>query len=112
METGELLEAQDWDEPGEVEVILDGPEALQRAMVRRADGATKPRIEVFFRLAGAERRGLFRFETGAWSMVLRLAYDHAVDRLEAAEGPVRAVLSNGDRPTLRIKPVQQGLRAA
>lgn len=51
-----------------------------------------PDIELFFRLADEQDLGVFKFKTGSWGFASDLAYNGVEAALEAAEGPVKAVL--------------------
>lgn len=89
---------------GDGETLDDGspdPDAhltfAQRKEKARAGTGAEPQIEVFFRLAENPDLGIFKFQTGSWSLASDLAYNGTVDDLEdlAADsetGKVRAVL--------------------
>lgn len=64
----------------------------RKAKARDGFGA-EPSIELTFRLADDPDLGLFRFQSGSWSLASDLAYDGTDGKLEAAEGPARARLS-------------------
>jgi len=51
-----------------------------------------PDVEVFFRLAEQPDLGIFKFQTGSWSMVSDLAYNGTEDELSDYEGPIKATL--------------------
>lgn len=122
---------------GDVEVILDGSNALRQAMIlwgrngkiiRKSDGETivypddlkgtpdpqagqtlaerkaeakagtgaEPQIEVYFRLAEDPDLGIFKFQSGSWSLASDLGYHGTEDEIaEIAESgsKIRASLS-------------------
>lgn len=51
-----------------------------------------PQIEIFFRLAEAPDLGVFKFQTGSWSLASDLAVFGIEDELAGFGGPVKAVL--------------------
>lgn len=61
------------------------PQAGQTLQERKAaakDGTgAEPRIEIFFRLAENPDLGIFKFQTGSWSMASDLAYNGTEDEL-------------------------------
>ncbi|AYN57748.1 recombination directionality factor [Arthrobacter phage DrManhattan] len=139
---------QDWEAKGEdnievftaskeIDVILDGPNALRQKMVlwsragkliQSGDGQTidypedkagpdpdahlsfqerkakardgfgaEPQIEVYFRLAEDPDLGIFKFQTGSWSMASDLAYNDTEGELtdyaaDSETGKVKGVL--------------------
>lgn len=139
---------QDWEAKGEdnievftaskeVEIILDGTNALRQKMVlwsragkliQSGDGQTidypedkagpdpdaalsfqerkakardgfgaEPQIELYFRLADEPDLGIFKFQTGSWSMASDLAYNDTEGELadyaaDSETGKVKAVL--------------------
>lgn len=100
----------------------DATLSFQERKQKARDGfGAEPQIELYFRLAEAEDLGIFKFQTASWSLASDLAYFGVDEELEAAGGPVRAVLGleevsfvakNGPRagqtvsytkPTVKIK---------
>jgi hypothetical protein len=85
---------------GDGEVLDDGtpdPQAGQtlaerKAAAREGTGA-EPQIEIYFRLADNPDLGLFKFQTGSWSMASDLGYDGIEEKIAEVGGPVRATLS-------------------
>lgn len=75
------------------------PQAGQSFQERKAEAkkgtGAEPRIEIFFRLADAEELGIFKFQSGSWSLVSDLSYTGADDEIsDLAEGEkLRATLS-------------------
>lgn len=51
-----------------------------------------PQIEVYFRLAEEPDLGVFKYQTGSWSMVQDLVRDQTVEALEEIDGPALASL--------------------
>lgn len=51
-----------------------------------------PQIEVYFRLAAQPDLGIFKFQTGSWSLAQDLAAYDVEGQLEEIDGPTRAVL--------------------
>lgn len=51
-----------------------------------------PQIELYFRLVGEEDLGIFKFQTGSWSLAYDLAADGIEDQLAEIGGPARAFL--------------------
>lgn len=91
---GETISYPD-DRKGEAD-----PQAGQTLQERKAaakDGTgAEPRIEIFFRLAEKPDLGIFKFQSGSWSLASDLAYHGTEDEIEeiAADGAkVRASLS-------------------
>jgi len=100
---GKLIEASDG-------AVLDFPEerkgepdpdanlSFQERKQRARDGIGKePQIEVYFRLKGQEDLGIFKFQTGSWSLASDMAYNDVEGALEDAiadsdEGKAVAVL--------------------
>ena len=52
-----------------------------------------PSIEVFFRLADEPDLGVFKFQSGSWSLASDLAYNDTEGKLADSDGLVRATLS-------------------
>lgn len=70
--------------------------AERKAKARDGVGA-EPQIEVYFRIAGEEDLGIFKFQTGSWSMAQDLARDNVEGDLadysaDSETGKVRGVL--------------------
>ncbi|RBL99235.1 hypothetical protein C1H84_16250 [Glutamicibacter soli] len=70
------------------ETLSDGspdPDAeltFQERKQKARDGVgAEPQIEVFFRIADHEDLGIFKFQTGSWSMAQDLARDNAENEL-------------------------------
>lgn len=76
---------------GDGETLEDGtpdPDAALSFAERKQKGrdgiGPVPQIELFFRLVGEEDLGIFKFQTGSWSMAADLVRDGVEDALEAA----------------------------
>lgn len=54
--------------------------AERKAKAREGTGA-EPQVEIFFRLAADPDLGIFKFQTGSWSMVSDLAYHRVEDEI-------------------------------
>lgn len=63
----------------------------RKAAAKEGTGA-EPQIELYFRLAANPDLGIFKFQSGSWSLASDLAYHGVAEALEAAEGPVKAKL--------------------
>jgi hypothetical protein len=86
------------------ETLSDGtpdPDAelsFQERKQKARDGVgAEPQIEVYFRIAGHEDLGIFKFQTGSWSMAQDLARDDVEGKLadlvaDSETGKVKAVL--------------------
>lgn len=59
----------------------------------KKDIGAAPDIGIFFRLADEPELGIFQFKTGSWGLAHDLAAEDVAGKLEAAEGPSKAVLS-------------------
>lgn len=76
----------------------DADLSFQERKQKGRDGiGPEPQIELYFRLVGAEDLGIFKFQTGSWSMVSDLAYDGTEDALadaiaDSATGKAKATL--------------------
>lgn len=87
-------------ETDSIEILLDGPAAVRRQMVPwpatdrpNRDGiGAKPQIEVYFRLASSPDLGVFKFQTGSWSLASDLVHSKTDEELNAIDGPTRAIL--------------------
>jgi len=86
-------ETLDWpeDKAGTPDPDADLPFAERKAKGQDGTGMT-PQIEVYFKLADQPDLGVFKFQTGSWSLARDLAADRTVDQLEQIGGPVRATL--------------------
>lgn len=51
-----------------------------------------PQIEIYFRLAANPELGIFKFQTGSWSMAYDLAANNTAEKLEEFEGAIAANL--------------------
>ncbi|MGZ0151857.1 recombination directionality factor [Kribbella sp. WER1] len=106
-----------------------GQSLAQRKEEARNGTGAEPQIEVYFRLAGNEDLGVFKFQSGSWSLASDLAYNGVADELDdlsadADDGKVHAHLSleevsfiakNGPRAGQTVsytKPVLKIKRAA
>lgn len=57
-------------------------EDFQTRKAKAKDGTgAEPKIEVFFRLASDPELGIFKFQSGSWSMVSDLAYHNVEDQI-------------------------------
>jgi hypothetical protein len=73
-----------------------GQTLAERKEAAREGTGSEPRIEVYFRLADDPDLGIFKFQTGSWSMVSDLAYNETEEQIEeilADGGEVRATLA-------------------
>ncbi|WP_224768999.1 recombination directionality factor [Nocardioides ochotonae] len=70
-----------------------GQSLQERKDAARAGTGAEPRIELFFRLADAPDLGVFKFQSGSWSLARDLAYFGTEDELADYDGPVRATLA-------------------
>ncbi|WP_159619891.1 hypothetical protein [Arthrobacter zhaoguopingii] len=89
---------------GDGQVLDDGtpdPDAALSFQERKAkarDGiGAEPQIEVYFRIAGEEELGLFKFQTGSWSLASDLVYNKTEEEIEdyaadSESGKVKAIL--------------------
>jgi hypothetical protein len=66
--------------------------AERKAKARDGFGA-EPQIEVYFRLAENPDLGIFKFQTGSWSLASDLAYNGVEDELSDIDGPTKATLA-------------------
>lgn len=85
---------------GDGETLDDGtpdPDAeltfAERKQKGRDGTGPEPQIEVYFRLAEDEDLGIFKFQTGSWSLAQDLAAYNVEDELKAIDGRAKAVLS-------------------
>jgi hypothetical protein len=62
----------------------------ERKEAAKAGTGCDPQIEVYFRLAADPDLGIFKFQTGSWSMVRDLGAEE--DKLAEIDGPARATL--------------------
>jgi hypothetical protein len=73
------------------------PDAMLSFQERKQKGrdgtGPEPSIELIFRLAEEPDLGLFRYQTGSWSLVSDLAYNGVEDALAEIDGPAKAVLA-------------------
>ena len=91
--SGNLLQS------GDGETLEDGtadPDAELTFAERKKKGqdgiGPVPQIELFFRLAENPDLGIFKFQTGSWSLAQDLAYYGTEAELAGYDGPVKAVL--------------------
>ena len=81
----------------EVEIILADPKALRQRMVlwsRAGNGpGPSPQIEVYFRLAQEPDLGIFKYQTGSWSLASDLVRNETEEALEEIDGPTLATLA-------------------
>jgi hypothetical protein len=77
-----------------------GQTLAERKEEARNGTGSEPRIEVFFRLAAEPDLGLFKFQTGSWSMVSDLAYNDTEGEIEDAD-----VDGKGVKATLSLEEV-------
>ena len=76
-----------------VDVVIDGPSSTRQLVVLDGPGGRPaPQIEVYFRLAEEPDLGVFKYQTGSWSMVQDLVRDQTVEALEEIDGPALASL--------------------
>lgn len=54
----------------------------ERKMKAREGTGAEPQVEVYFRLAADEDLGIFKFQSGSWSMVSDLAYHNVEEQIE------------------------------
>lgn len=80
------------DRKGEPDPDADLSLQERKAKAREGTGA-EPQVEIYFRIAGVEDLGLFKFQSGSWSLVGDLGYNGTADELEEIDGPTRATLS-------------------
>lgn len=66
--------------------------AERKAKGREGTGP-EPQIEIFFRLADEPDLGIFKFQSGSWSLASDLAYDQTDVALEEVGGPAKATLT-------------------
>ena len=81
----------------------DAELAFQERKAKARDGlGAEPQIEVYFRLAEDPDLGIFKFQSGSWSMASDLAYDDT-------EGNLRDAIADSEdgkaRATLKIEEV-------
>lgn len=69
-----------------------GKSLAERKQLARDGVGPEPQIELYFRLADDPDLGLFKFQSGSWSMVSDLAYHGVPEALEDADGPQLATL--------------------
>lgn len=84
---------------GDGQTLDDGtpdPDAnlsFQERKQKARDGiGAEPQIEVYFRLAANPDLGIFKFQTGSWSLASDLAYAGVEDELDEIDGPTKATL--------------------
>lgn len=87
---GETIEFPD-DLKGEADPQAGQTLAERKAAAKEGTGA-EPQIEVYFRLAENPDLGIFKFQSGSWSLASDLAYHGTQEELEDAEGPMKATL--------------------
>jgi hypothetical protein len=81
----------------------DAELSFQERKAKARDGVgAEPQIEIYFRLAEDPDLGIFKFQTGSWSMASDLAYDDT-------EGNLRDAIADSEdgkaRATLKIEEV-------
>jgi len=94
-----------WSRQGKLVIDSDGetyadgtpdPDAELTFAERKKKGqdglGPAPQIEVYFRLAEEPDLGVFKYQTGSWSMVQDLVRDQTVEALEEIDGPALASL--------------------
>lgn len=96
---GKLIQAGDGqtlDYPEDKKGQPDPDAALtfqERKQKGRDGTGPEPSIELIFRLAEEPDLGLFRYQTGSWSLVSDLAYNGVEDALAEIDGPAKATLA-------------------
>jgi hypothetical protein len=88
---GETITAPD-DKKGQPDPDADLTFAERKVKYNDGTGPG-PEITVFFRLAANPEMGVFKFQTGSWSMVRDLAQDQTDEKLAEINGPTRATLA-------------------
>jgi hypothetical protein len=84
----------DYPEEKRGEPDPDGALSFQERKAKARDGiGAEPQIEVYFRLVGEEDLGIFKFQTGSWSMASDLGYNDTEGQLEEIDGPALAKLT-------------------
>lgn len=87
---GEFLDYPD-DKKGEPDPDADLSFAERKKKGQDGIGPV-PQIEVYFRLAEDPDLGIFKFQTGSWSMAQDIVRDAVDDDLAAIDGPTKATL--------------------
>ena len=64
----------------------------ERKQLGRAGLGPNPDVEVYFRLAAQPDLGVFKFQTGSWSLVQDFAYNDTEAKLEEVDGKIAATL--------------------
>ncbi|CCQ44297.1 putative uncharacterized domain protein [Pseudarthrobacter siccitolerans] len=86
----------DYPEDRKGEPDPDAHLSFQERKAKARDGfGAEPQIEVYFRLAENPDLGIFKFQTGSWSMASDLAYNGVEDELAdliADHGKAKAIL--------------------
>jgi hypothetical protein len=95
-----------WSRAGKLVIDSDGetyadgtpdPDAMLSFAERKKKGqdglGPSPQIEVYFRLAEEPDLGIFKFQTGSWSMAQDIPRDGTVEALEEIGGPAKATLT-------------------
>jgi hypothetical protein len=85
-----------YDDSGNLtdEADPDAGLSLAERKQKAKDGTgAQPDIEVFFRLAEEPDLGIFKFQSGSWSLVMDMARDDVEAALAAIDGPARATLA-------------------
>jgi hypothetical protein len=89
-----------WSRAGKLVIDSDGetdPDAMLSFQERKKKGqdglGPSPQIEVYFRLAEEPDLGIFKFQTGSWSMAQDIPRDGTVEALEEIGGPAKATLA-------------------
>jgi hypothetical protein len=94
-----------WGRSGKPILVSDGetldngepdPDAglslAERKQKARDGVGPEPSIELYFRLADEPDLGIFKFQSGSWSLATDLARDGIDEALEEIDGPARATL--------------------
>lgn len=95
-----------WSRAGKLVIDSDGetyadgtpdPDAMLSFAERKRKGQDGlgpiPQIELYFRLVEEPELGIFKFQTGSWSMASDIPRDGTVEAMEAIEGPILATLT-------------------
>ena len=70
-----------------------GQSLQERKQAARDGVGAEPQIELYFRLAENPELGIFKFQSGSWSLASDLAYNSVSEELEDIDGKARATLA-------------------
>lgn len=70
-----------------------GQSLAERKEAAREGTGAEPQIEVYFRLAENPDLGIFKFQSGSWSLASDLGYNGVAEALEEIDGPAKATLA-------------------